>query len=230
MGRRLKMLYSAAFTWIVIANLALTVMIAIPQGQEASRAEVASWLNKYDAPRFDPDRAQKLREDDFGFLPYTSDQIFFRPVGAELIFYPPVDQVGGLSLIAGRGRVVTQQLRIAHREFRFENEEPVRARIETYHYPNWVARLDGHVTQIAAESGSGLMLVDLPAGTHTLNLDFETVNPWARNARVVSLAAWLLLFGWIIWKKCLPVSSVQKQTDRKLTDQIYSLTPLPLDE
>ncbi len=200
MGRRLKMLYSAIFTWIVITNLVLTLMLAIPQGQEASRAEVASWLNKYDAPSFAPNEANKLRDDDFGFLPYTSDQIFFRPLGAELTFYPPVNQVGGLSIIAGRGRVVTQQLRIARREFRFENAEPVRARIETYHYPNWVARLDGRVTPISAEPGSGLMLVDLPAGTHTLNLDFETVNPWARRAQVVSLIAWLLLFGWALWK------------------------------
>jgi hypothetical protein len=212
MKRPIKMLCAATLTWIVIANLALTVMIVIPQGEPVSSAEVASWLNKHDAPRFAPDQARQLREDDFGFLPYTSNQIFFRPVGAELIFSPPVEQVGGLSIIAGRGRVVSEQLRIARREFHLENEEPVRARLETYYYPNWIARLDGHAIDVEAELGSGLMLIELPAGKHTLHLDFKTVNPWVRASGVLSLAAWLLLIGWIVRRGVWPRGSRSRIT------------------
>jgi hypothetical protein len=127
---------------------------------------------------------------------YTANQPYFRPRGADSCHYPPASEPGGLSIISGHGRVVSQKLNIARREFLIESEEPARARIETYHYPHWVARLDGHEIEIKAEHGSGLMLVDLPAGGHRLTLDYEIRQASQRIARAISSAAWA---GFLIW-------------------------------
>ena len=201
MGRGVKMLCSAALTWMLLVNLVLTIMIALPKGQEASRAQIMALLSQHDAPPFTADEARQPR---LAFLPYTPNQIFFRPLGADTRLYPPVDHVGGLTIITGRGQIKSQQLRIAHREFQLENVEPIRARIETYHYPNWIARLDGRETKIETEPNTGLMLIDVPAGAHTLDLDFKTVNAGSRSAGVVSLAAWLLLMSWLVGRKIWP--------------------------
>ncbi|MGH9855173.1 MAG: hypothetical protein ACREBD_35520, partial [Blastocatellia bacterium] len=72
--------------------------------------------------------------------------------------------------------------------------------IETYHYPHWVARLDDREIKINVEKGSGLMLLDLPAGTHKLRLDFEVREPSERAARLISAIAWLFFCGWIVFK------------------------------
>jgi uncharacterized membrane protein len=201
LGRLARVALAAALTWLVAANLVLTVLVARPQARTFSREEVARLLGPHDAPPLSPEQAERLRDDnDLSFLAYSANQIYFRPRGAELTLYPPADEVGGLKVIAGRGRVVSQQLAISHREFRLESEEPVRLRIETYHYPNWVARLDGRPAQIEAEPGSGLMLIAAPGGGHTLRLDFEARHPAAGWARALSVAAWLSLLGWAIWR------------------------------
>jgi hypothetical protein len=197
--RPARITLAATLTWLLAANLVLTFLIARPQRPVQPRDDIAQWLKPSDAPPLTFEQANRLRNDDRPeFLAYTGNQVYFRPQGADLTFYPPADQVGGLSIISGQGRVVAQQLRIARREFRLENDAPVRARLATYHYPNWVARVDGREVEITAELGSGLMLLDLPAGAHTLTLDFETQHPWSWWARVMTIPAWLGFMGWIL--------------------------------
>jgi len=91
-------------------------------------------------------------------------------------------------------------LLVESREFIVECEEPVRARIETYHYPNWVARLDGREIKIDDEPGTGLMLIDLSAGTHGITVTFEPRNQIETWAHRLSLLTWGLFAGWIIRK------------------------------
>src|SRR5262249_24035767 len=107
-------------------------------------------------------------------------------------------QPGGLTLLLGRGRVVSQMLNLERREFTIECEEPVRARIETYRYPHWVARLNDREISIDIEPGTGLMLIDLPAGAHKLTVTFDPRNRIEAWARWVSLLAWVLFIVWII--------------------------------
>jgi hypothetical protein len=193
-----RMRIMAFLTWVVIANAIFTVMLARLDEPGITRAQVVEFLN---APNSEPvtiDEGRRLQnEDDLKYIPYAANQIYFRPPGSDFTLYPPVEQPGGLSITSGRSRVVVRQLQIAHREFTVENDGPAQAKIETYRYPHWVARIDGREVSLATEPGSGLMLVDLPSGTHNLRLDFEIREPSERIARLVSAAAWLLFLGWI---------------------------------
>ncbi len=199
LGRSARTLIAAVLTWVVIANLIFTVMLALLNEPGISRDQVAGWLRSTGASPVTIDEGRRLQnEDDLKYLPYTANQIYFRPPGSDFNLYPPAEQPGGLSMVSGRGRVVSQRLGIEHREFKVENEEAVQARIDTYAYPHWVARLDGQKQRITTEAGSGLMLIELPAGNHRLTLDYEVGVIPERIAGMVSIAAWLSFCAWIL--------------------------------
>ncbi|GAB4163334.1 MAG: hypothetical protein Fur0021_38410 [Candidatus Promineifilaceae bacterium] len=63
-------------------------------------------------------------------------------------------------------------------------------RLPTLFWPGWTARLDGTPTPLTA-TGSGLMQVDVPAGTHTLDLTLRR-TPVRLVAELLSLVVWLL--------------------------------------
>src|SRR5581483_6741435 len=115
--------------------------------------------------------------------------------------YPAANNYGGLSFINGRGQILAQQLTNEHRRFDLRNDEPVRARLNTYYYPHWLARLDGQPIKIEAEAGSGLMLVELPAGNHTLSFDYEIHQPAEVWAQRISALSWLVFAGWLLYRK-----------------------------
>jgi hypothetical protein len=198
---KLRTRVAAFLTWAVIANLIFTIMLAHLSEPGITRGQVANLLSSPNAEPAPIEEGRRLQnEDDLKYIPYAANQIYFRPPGSDFNLYPPAEQPGGISIIAGRGRVVSQKLNIASREFVIENEEPAQARIETYHYPHWVARLDDREVKINVEQGSGLMLLDLPAGTHKLRLDFEIREPSERAARLISTIAWLAFGGWVVFK------------------------------
>ena len=85
------------------------------------------------------------------------------------------------------------------RAFQLTNAEPVRIRLETYAYPHWIARLDGQGTPIQVEPGSGLMLLDVPAGEHTLTFSYERHQPLIIWAQRISALAWVLFAVWVGW-------------------------------
>lgn len=203
--RTLNPLYRAGvsllLTWIVIANVIATWAIARIDEPGITNEQVARLFNPPDLPKLTSQESNQLdHNDDWGYVAYTANHPYYRPNNSELDIYPPALQPGGLTLISGRGRVVSQQLNIERRQFAVECEEPVRARIETYNYPHWVARLDGREINIDVEPGTGLMLVDLPAGAHILTVTFEPRNQIETWARRISMLSWMLFTGWIIWR------------------------------
>jgi hypothetical protein len=200
---------AAFLTWAVIANLIFTAMLAYLNEPGITRAQVADLLGSRNAKPVTIDEGRRLQnEDDLKYIPYAANQIYFRPRGADFNLYPPAERPGSLSFIGGRGRVVSQQSGNSRREFLVENEQQARARIETYHYPHWVARLDGREIGIEVESGGGpedgqaggLMLLDLPAGTHRLTLDYEVRETSELAARWISIVAWAAFSTWLIFK------------------------------
>jgi hypothetical protein len=205
---------AAALTWIVIVNAIFTFMLARLDEPNVTRAQAVGLL---DAPNAKPVKLDEgrelLREEDLNYASYSANQLFFRPLGSDRTLYPLVDQPGNLSFIAGHCQVRTQKLNIAHREFLIEGEESARARIETYNYPHWVARLDGQEIKIGAEQGSGLMLLDLPAGKHRITLDYEVRQPSQRIARAISAVAWA---GFLIWALSL---ATQRSRRKRISAQ-----------
>ncbi|HKQ75800.1 MAG TPA: hypothetical protein VJ810_19030 [Blastocatellia bacterium] len=197
LNRKLRVIISAFLTWIVIVCVILTIMITRLDKPNINRAETIDLLTAPDAkPISTAERQRLLEEEDMKHTYYAANEFYYRPHGADSYLYPPATEPGGLSIISGRGRVVSQKLNIARREFLIESEEPLRARVETYHYPHWVARIDGRETRIDAEPGSGLMLLDLPAGARRLTLDYEIRQASQRISQGISIAAWA---GFLIW-------------------------------
>jgi len=190
---------SAFLTWVVIAGAIFTVMLVRLDESNITRAQIDDLLRAPNAKPVTVEESRRLlSEEDLKHTSYAANEFYYRPHGTDSNLYPPALEPGGLSIVAGRGRVVSQKLNIARREFLVESEEPARARIETYHYPHWVARLDGREIKIDVEQGSGLMLVDLPMGAHRLTLDYEVRQASQRIARAISLAAWGAFLLWII--------------------------------
>ncbi len=184
-------LISAVLTWVIIGNLILTGMLIYLNEPAITREQAANLLNSGDKPVITVDQGKQMQnEDDLKFTPYAANQVYFRPPGSDFNFYPPAANPGGLSILSGRGRIISQKLEIDHREFRIENEEPTRVRIETYRYPHWSMKLDGREIETLSEKGTGLMLADLPSGRHLLTLSYEIKNRGEKIARLVSAISW----------------------------------------
>ncbi len=70
----------------------------------------------------------------------------------------------------------------------------------TLHWPGWVGELDGDEVEIRPSPGSGLIMLDVPPGTHTLTLRLTRtpVRLWAELASLAALLAtlWLMLRDW----------------------------------
>jgi hypothetical protein len=199
MKKRPRMLLAACLTWLVVACAIFTVMIVRLDEKGITRQQVANLLA---APGLQPIPIQEGKrlqnEDDLKYLPYTANQIYFRPPGSDFMLYPPTSRPGGLNLLDGTGRVESSKLATEHREFLTESETPALARVETYKHPNWVARLDGREVATQTEPETGLMLFELPAGRHRLTLDFESRHRSERTARIVSIVAWLVFVVWLV--------------------------------
>lgn len=189
-GKPARTALAATGTWLLLASLAFTFLFVRPQGEQLSRDEVRRLLHPAEAQPLTSQQVNELRNrDDLSYLAYAANRLPFRPHGADFTLYPPTDQVGTLSIIAGQGKVVVGELRNSHRRFTLANEAPVSARVETYYHPNWIARIDGQPSRISVEPGSGLMLIDVPAGAHSLTLDYEISRSVERWARLISLAS-----------------------------------------
>jgi hypothetical protein len=205
-SRRLeRMVIAAALTWLIVVNGLFTFVLSRLNEHNVSRQTVAELLGPNDLKPIAAKEEERLyNEDELKIISYIANQSSYRPEGADSNLYPPAREPGGLSFVTGRGRITSQQLQISRRQFEVDNEQPVRIRIDTYHYPHWVARLDGKEIKLDVEGGEsanqGLILLDLPAGTHRLTLDFEIRNNIERLARLVSIAAWLLFIAWMIGK------------------------------
>lgn len=195
-----RKLLTGALTLLLLGNFLFTYVIAKHAKAEISRAEL---IRHMENPARPPITLAQLREleyqEEFTYLAAFSNQVYFRPLSADPLLYAAKKEYGGLDFVTGRGQMLTQRLTNQHREFRVDNAEPVRVRLNTYAYPHWIARLNGNAASIATEPESGLILLDLPAGQHTLTLDFEIRQPVQVWARRISALAWILFAAWVVW-------------------------------
>ncbi len=206
---KLRVIVSAFLTWNIIACVIFTILLVRLGESDVTRAETREILSVPNGKPITVEEWQKLLDaGDKRYTAFTANESYFRPIVADSYMYPPASEPGGLSIVSGRGRVVSQKLNMERREFLIEIEEPARARIDTYHYPHWVARLDGREVEIKSEDGSGLMLIDLPAGRVRLTIDYEVRQLSQRIAKAVSSVAWA---GFLIWL----IARVTKRREQK---------------
>jgi hypothetical protein len=71
---------------------------------------------------------------------------------------------------AARAELLRQNA-TTHR-YRVDTPQPFTLRLNQFDYPGWQADLDGQPAPIRPEPATGLILVDVPAGTHTLTIHF----------------------------------------------------------
>ncbi len=198
MAKRPRMLLAAGLTWVLLTCAVFTFMTARLDDKVMTRQLVASSLSGHDVAAISIEEGKRLQnEDDLKYLPYTANQVYFRPPGSDFMLHPPATKPGGAMMLNGEGRIETKKLSVEHREFLIEDDAGGQARIETYKHPNWTVRLDGREIQTKAEAGTGLILADLPAGRHRLRLDFEARDFSERAARVISILAWLAFALWL---------------------------------
>ncbi len=201
-GRR--MVFTGFLTALSITGIYFTwASISLDASDKNGKTgiDVASYLQPTGIRPLSFDEWRKLLNDDNEkYALYAANQIYFRPRQTDLILYPPVSQIGGITILKGKGHAISQKLEVAHREFEFENEEPVEVRVETYNYPHWVALLDEREIEITPEHGSGLMLLQIPAGRHKLRLDFEVRLKSELTTRYVSLISWVLFLLWSVMR------------------------------
>ncbi|NOT58982.1 MAG: hypothetical protein HOP19_02030 [Acidobacteria bacterium] len=184
-------------TLLLLGNGFFTYFVARHPHLPLDHATVLRQFERGDLP---PASTEQLREwqtqERYDYLAYFGNQPSYRPRGTEQMLYPTAQNYGGLDFVQGRGEILAQELRNQSRLFRLRSLEPVRVRLNTYAYSHWFARLDGREQTIRVEPNSNLMLLDLPAGEHTLNFSYEVRHPLQRGARWLSAAAWL---GFVLW-------------------------------
>ncbi len=183
---------------VVLSGLCLAVLTAqiarAPQ-TEADIALPSAFHQSFEPMPFYyvremPDELKPVR------LALTANQVYFRPLEADQEIYPATEQYGGLTILDGRGNVVTQQLTNERRRFQLNAEEPLQVQLETYAYPRWSAQLDGQ--PLAWKALNGLVRCEIPAGAHTLTFEFAR-RTWAyRLANSLSLISWFALLGWTL--------------------------------
>jgi len=67
--------------------------------------------------------------------------------------------------------VLLAQTAVTHR-YQITTPQPFTLRLFQFDFPGWRATLDDQPAAITPEAKSGLMLIDIPAGTHTLTVSF----------------------------------------------------------
>ncbi|MDX2032870.1 MAG: 6-pyruvoyl-tetrahydropterin synthase-related protein [Blastocatellia bacterium] len=198
-GRRLWLAPLLGLT--VAANLFFTWMVVRRYDVGLSGPQVAETLTAPGVGKITFAESLEIQRQENGdrrMLAYTANQPYFRPATADLDYYPPAQSVGGLTVLDGRCRVTPERLGNEDRVFLVECESAAQARIETYHYPHWVARIDDAEVGLETEPERGRMRLGLPAGRHRLRVRFEPRNRVEQIANGLSLLTWGLFAAWMI--------------------------------
>lgn len=110
--------------------------------------------------------------------------------------YDPLKQA---SVIQGSGKVEVAMWKDGYILLHTKNETPTTLKIKQHFFPGWKARTDKSDLAIRPDA-MGLMLIDVPAGTHEIDLSFCALG--ARAGSLISLAS--LCVGACVWWRCRP--------------------------
>ena len=102
----------------------------------------------------------------------------------------------GGAAIAGVKLVEAQR---SHWQFEVTASEPSTITLDVFYFPSWQATIDGRPAETRAISDLGLLGIDVPAGTHSLEV-FQEATDLERVGLAVSALGVLVLGGLWIWK------------------------------
>jgi hypothetical protein len=159
---------------LLVVNIFLTFQLCRPYSRGDGAAELKLLTETGPASSLSYEEAMAMQDrGDPGYLRYTANQVYFRPLTAETRIFSAVDRPGSLEVISGETQIEELLLRIRHRRFRVRSEIGGRVRLVTYAHPHWQARLDGEPVAIETEPGSGMILTTVPPGEHELWFDYH---------------------------------------------------------
>jgi hypothetical protein len=117
----------------------------------------------------------------------------------------PVDRVNRATLPAGT-EVVGEAVRPLHFRYAITGEEVFRLRLFLFAFPGWQVRLDGLPVPIELGRPEGFITVEVPAGTHLVEVEFGSTPPrtWAWVLSGLSLLVAAAVAVWL-WRPQLPV-------------------------
>lgn len=128
------------------------------------------------------------------FLPLTVAEqrwALGRPVDAEAVsqWSPPA---------SWPPRVALTQLAYDSLAAQVDSATPFQLRLHQFHLPGWNATVDGRPVPTYPSTELGLVTVDMPAGSHAVELRFGTTQARTAGALIslASLAAWIGLAWW----------------------------------
>lgn len=111
------------------------------------------------------------------------------------------EEIEKVAVFSGASRFSVTEWQPERRVMGIDASSPSLLRVSTFYYPGWEAEIDGQKTSIGIEKGTGIMLVEIPRGKHTLVLKFSD-TPLRLMAKYLSLGAFLtLLLCFAIKKK-----------------------------
>jgi len=92
-----------------------------------------------------------------------------------------------------------------------DSPAPFTARYLSFAFPGWSARVDGERVDIIPESPSGLITFDVPAGTHTITVDWGA-TPLRLALAGLSILSAVGVAGVVIWSRRRPSAAATGQT------------------
>jgi len=133
--------------------------------------------------------------DRVGMVSVTDEQPQTSPLEGEYLEngYPTTVAV----LVAGQGTVETLHHGGASEQVRVQANEPTTLQFYTYDYPGWQVSLDGQPIAHRHEPPFGLVTVEVPAGTHLVDLQMGTTLPRTLGL-IISATALLLINGLVL--------------------------------
>jgi len=92
------------------------------------------------------------------------------------------------------GRVSVREWKPQHRVMDVAAPASARLVVRTFNYPGWSAKVDGHAAALATDNATGAILMAIPAGEHSVTLDFldtpvRTRGVWITLLSFVTLLA-----------------------------------------
>jgi hypothetical protein len=133
--------------------------------------------------------------DRVGMVSVTDEQPQTSPLEGEYLEngYPTTVAV----LVAGQGTVETLHHGGASEQVRVQADEPTTLQFYTYDYPGWQVSLDGQPIAHRHEPPFGLVTVEVPAGTHLVDLQMGTTLPRTLGL-IISATALLIINGLVL--------------------------------
>jgi hypothetical protein len=159
---------------LLVVNIFLTFQLCRPYSRGDGAAGLKLLTETGPASSLSYEEAMAMQDrGDPGYLRYTANQVYFRPLTAETRIFSAVDRPGSLEVVSGETQIEELLLRIRHRRFRVRSGIGGRVRLVTYAHAHWQARLDGEPVAIETEPGSGMILTTVPPGEHELRFDYH---------------------------------------------------------